>query len=81
MLSLDLKRIITDVEDLAYMINGNTVKEEWNEAELILFNKIRSKILDKAGELGRLSDNIYDADTHNDRVSKFWDELFGGKER
>lgn len=81
MLSLDLKRIITDIEDLAYLINGNTIKEDWNEAELIMFNKIRSKILDKAGEIGRLSENIYDADTCRNTASSFWDELFNRKER
>ena len=37
MLSLDLKRIITDIEDLVYMTNGNKSKDDWNEVELMAF--------------------------------------------
>lgn len=75
MLSLDLKRIITDVEDLLYSMNDNRPKEEWKDAELSAFNKIKHKILDKAGEIERLPENIFDSDVMNDSVSAFWDKL------
>lgn len=75
MLSMDLKRIITDVEDLMYIMNDNRPKEEWKEAEIAAFNKIRSKILDKAGEVGRLPACIFDADEDEGSVAGFWDKF------
>lgn len=80
MLSLDLKRIITDIEDLVYMTNGNKSKDDWNETELMAFNKIKHKILDKAGEIGRLPENIQDAEECGDTPSSFWDRIFNTKE-
>lgn len=74
MLSMDLKRIITDVEDLIYTMNDNLPKEEWGSAEISAFTKIRSKILDKAGEVGRLSECIFDADKDG-CVAGFWDRF------
>ena len=32
MLKADLLRLITDVEDLCYSVNGNRPKEEWSDA-------------------------------------------------
>lgn len=78
MISLDWKRIITDIEDLCYMMNDGKSKDEWNGSELSAFNKIKHKILDKAGEIERLSDNIYDADEHEDSITSFWDKLKRG---
>lgn len=60
MLSLDLKRIITDVEDLVYTLNGNQSKDDWTNEELALFAKIKHKVLDKAGEISRICECIYD---------------------
>lgn len=80
MLSLDLKRIITDVEDLVYALNGDCSKEEWSDETLAAFNKIKHKILDKAGEIGRLPENIFDADEDGNEVSSFWDRFFNPKE-
>lgn len=75
MLSLDLKRIITDVEDLIYVLNKNRPKEEWGDMELSAFGKIRSKILDKAGEVERLPLCIFDADADEGNVAGFWDMI------
>lgn len=75
MLSMDLKRIITDVEDLMQILNDNRPKEEWGDAELAAFSKIRSKILDKAGEVGRLPSCIFDADADDGCVAGFWDKI------
>lgn len=80
MLSMDLKRIITDVEDLAYTMNGNASKEEWSSAEVMAFQKIKHKLLDKAGEIGRLPECIFDADEEGDSVSDFWNSIFDEEE-
>lgn len=79
MISLDLKKIITDVEDLVYMTNGNRPKNEWSEAEIILFNKIKHKILDKAGEVSRVPQCLFDADAMAElnTPASFWDRFFG----
>lgn len=76
MLSMDLKRIITDVEDMAYTINGNKSKEEWDDDAIMAFSKIKHKILDKAGEISRLPESIFDAEQENDSISDFWNNLF-----
>lgn len=54
----DLRRVITDVEDLCYIANDNKEKEEWSDETFSLFNKIKHKLLDKAGDIGRLPDNL-----------------------
>lgn len=79
MVSLDLKKVITDVEDLIYMTNGNRPKNEWSEAEIILFNKIKHKILDKAGEVSRIPQSLFDADNIEElnTPASFWDKVFG----
>lgn len=77
-LSMDIKRIVGDVEDLAYLVNGNKPKDEWSEAEIIAFNKIRSKLLDKAGEIGRLPENIIDKEQEK-APATFWGKVFSEK--
>lgn len=79
MLSLDLKRIITDIEDLVYVATGSKAKAEWPETELLAFEKIKHKILDKAGEISRLPENIFDADESENNVSNFWEKFFNSK--
>ena len=54
----DLRRVITDVEDLCYLANDNKEKDEWSDATFSLFNKIKHKLLDKAGDIGRLPSNL-----------------------
>lgn len=80
MLSLDLKRIITDIEDLVYIASGSKSKDGWAENELIAFEKIKHKILDKAGEIGRLPENIFDADECENSASSFWGKIFNSRE-
>lgn len=58
MLKADLLRLITDVEDLCFEVNGNRPKEEWSDESWSAFCKIKHKLLDKAGEIGRLPANI-----------------------
>lgn len=80
MLSMDLKRIITDVEDLAYTMSGNSSKDEWSSAEVLAFQKIKHKLLDKAGEISRLPESIFDADEEGDSISDFWNRIFDEEE-
>ena len=65
MLRTDLLRLVTDVEDLCYAANGNKDKEEWSDATFAAFNKIKHKLLDKAGDIGRLPDNITEMKTES----------------
>lgn len=78
-LRLDLLKLITDIEDIIYLTNGNTPKSSWGEAEIAMFNKIKHKILDKAGEIQRLPENLY-TPTREEAVSlSFWENIFGTK--
>lgn len=58
MLRADLLRVITDAEDLCYAASGNAAKEDWPDDLFTGFNKIKHKLLDKAGDIGRLPDNL-----------------------
>lgn len=60
MIRTDILRLITDVEDVMYIANGNKPKEEWTDDSWIAFCKIKHKLLDKAGEIGRMPDNIFE---------------------
>lgn len=56
----EMLRLITDVEDVIYQSNDNAAKDDWPDAVWLGFSKIKHKILDKAGDIGRLADNIYE---------------------
>lgn len=58
MLRADLLRLVTDVEDLAYLACDNRDKSEWPDDIWAAFCKIKHKLLDKAGDIGRLPENI-----------------------
>ena len=58
MLKADLLRLITDIEDLCYSVNGNRPKDEWSDETWSTFCKLKHKLLDKAGEISRLPANI-----------------------
>lgn len=59
MLREDLLRLITDVEDMTYELTGNKSKEEWPDEAWAAFCKIKHKLLDKAGDIGRLPENVF----------------------
>ena len=65
MLKTDLMRLITDVENLCYAVNDNKAKEEWNEDTFQAFLKIKHKLLDKAGEIKRIPENIVEIKTES----------------
>lgn len=58
----DILRIITDVEDIIYDLNGNASKEDWDAKTIDAFNHVKHKLLDKANDIGRLPENICDID-------------------
>lgn len=58
MLRVGILGILSDVENLVYAMNGGKPKEEWGDSEWMIFHRIKHKILDKAGEIGRLPDNM-----------------------
>lgn len=58
MLRQDLLKVITDVEDLCYEVNENRPKEDWTDETFAGFNRIKHKLLDKAGDVGRIPENL-----------------------
>jgi len=58
MLRQDLLRLITDVENLCYIANENKSKADWSDQTFEEFCRIKHKLLDKAGDIGRLPENI-----------------------
>lgn len=58
MLREDLLRLITDVEDMGYEANNGKKKEDWSDGTWSAFCKVKHKILDKAGDISRLPDNL-----------------------
>lgn len=59
MLRKDLMRIIGEVEDLCYEANGHADKSEWTDETWDMFSSIKHKLLDKAGDIGRLAENLF----------------------
>lgn len=58
MLHADLLRLVTDIEDLCYTVNDGKPKEEWTDESFAVFNKVKHKLLDKAGDIGRMPENL-----------------------
>ena len=54
----DLQSLVGEVETLGYLANKNKPKEEWSDESFALFTRIKHKLLDKAGEIGRLTSNM-----------------------
>lgn len=60
MLRVDLMRLISDVENVLYIANSGVDKRDWPDEQMRAFLRIKHKLLDKAGEIGRLPENIYE---------------------
>lgn len=58
MIQLELMRIIMDIEDAFYHMQGNKQKEEWDNDVLSAFQKIRHKLLDQANAIKRLPSTL-----------------------
>lgn len=78
MLRVDLLRVVTDVETLCYIANNNLPKEEWTDETFEEFNRIKHKLLDKAGDIGRLPQNI--VLRTSEPLNEFMAKLLDGEE-
>lgn len=58
MVRFDLLRIISDVENLVYLLNHNQPKEDWSDDVWQSFCGIKHKLLDKANDIGRLPNTL-----------------------
>ena len=58
LLSLELKRILMDIEDAFYYFSGNSQKQDWSPELNDRFQKIRHKLLDQANAIKRLPENL-----------------------
>ena len=77
----DQLRLISDVEDMAYKLNQGKPKEEWSDESWSSFCCIKHKLLDKAGEIERLPQNLveYKCDTikeDDENISSFVARIF-----
>lgn len=81
MMRADLLRLITDVEDLIYKMNGGKPRMEWTDDSWVAFCCIKHKQLDKAGEIERLPDNLVTLAEHageddDENLSEFVARVF-----
>lgn len=58
MLQLELMRIIMDIEDAFYQLQGGLQKEDWTPEAQEMFQKIRHKMLDQANAIKRLPSTL-----------------------
>ena len=80
MMQIDLLRLISDVEDMAYKLNQGKPKSEWTDDSWAAFCCIKHKLLDKAGEIGRLPQNIVEyqgEDASDEGLTGFVARVFG----
>lgn len=54
LVSLEIKRIILDVEDMLFRIEEQKQKDEWSNENMVDFMKIRHKLLDEANAVSRI---------------------------
>lgn len=64
----DLLRLITDVEDMVYTASGGKPKEAWDDRTWEVFCKVKHKLQDKAGDIGRLPQNMKEAEQDREEV-------------
>lgn len=60
MLQNDLTRLVNDLERLCYDASDGKPKSQWNDRLWVSFNMIKHKLLDKAGDIGRLPRTLYE---------------------
>ena len=59
MMKRELMRIIMEVEDTIYHLQGGQSKESWDTETMEHFQKIRHKLLDQANAIERLPQNLH----------------------
>ena len=58
MMKRELMRIIMEVEDTIYHLQGSRSKDEWDTETMERFQKIRHKLLDQANAIERLPGSL-----------------------
>ena len=74
MIRADLMKLVSDVENLCYAANDNKPKEEWTDDTFSWFCLIKHKLLDKAGDIGRIPENIVYKEPLNQFVARILNE-------
>jgi len=74
----DLQGLVGEVETLGYLANNNKPKEEWSDASFAAFTRIKHKLLDKAGEIGRLPSNMMQL--KHEPLSDYVAQILNGEE-
>lgn len=59
MLNLNLKRILSEIEESFYFFNDGKQKEDWTPEAKTKFDHIRHKMLDEANAIRRLPDTLF----------------------
>lgn len=59
MMKRELMRIIMEVEDTIYHLQGTRSKDEWDTETMERFQKIRHKLLDQANAIERLPNSLH----------------------
>lgn len=59
MMKRELMRIIMEVEDTIYHLQGGQSKEDWDAETMEHFQKIRHKLLDQANAIERLPQTLH----------------------
>ena len=81
MKKLALQRVIGDVEKLIYTMNGNLPRAQWGEETMKQFSAIRRQLLDVAGDVGRIPEQMTCACERpkENSVQKFWKDMLGAQ--
>ena len=58
LLGNDILRMISDVEDLIYTTTGGVQRDEWPDEIWSKYSRLKHKMLDAAGSVKRLPDNL-----------------------
>jgi hypothetical protein len=83
MIKLELMRIIMDVEDAFYTLQGSVAKENWDDDTMTRFQKIRHKLLDQANAVERIPQNLYYKDVRcfDTSMSKMLADILNNAEK
>lgn len=69
MMKRELMRIIMEVEDIIYHLQGSRSKDEWDSETMERFQKVRHKLLDQANAIERLPQTQHYKNTSCSSVS------------
>lgn len=59
MMKRELMRVIMEVEDVVYHLQGSNSKDDWDSETMERFQRIRHKLLDQANAIERLPQNLF----------------------